>query len=143
MVDLLYAILARTDDLKGFTANQVVWMWPAHFEQFGKFQTAMGEVDREVLHITDVKAVQVKINANSKEQLRFSMPSWCCAGLILPLRRLPGAFGGLGNLWKKVSRMLRPTTDQPTQALNMPQLPWWMRGLGRFTPGSEHSGHKL
>ena len=68
MVDLLCAILAHTNNLKGSTVNQVVQMWPAHFEQFGKFQTAMGEADREVLHITDVKAVQAKINANSKEK---------------------------------------------------------------------------
>ena len=68
MVDLLCAILDRTNDLKGFAANQVVRMWPAHFEQFGKVQTIMGEADREVLHITDVKVVQAKISASSKEK---------------------------------------------------------------------------
>ena len=36
MVDLLCAILTYTDDLKASAANQeVVRMWPAHFEQFG------------------------------------------------------------------------------------------------------------
>ena len=58
-----------TDNLKGSRAKHVVKIWPAHFEQFGKFQTTMGEVDREVLHITDVKAVQTKINASSKEKV--------------------------------------------------------------------------
>ena len=46
MVDLLCTIFDCTDNLKGSTANQVVRMWLAHFEQFGKFQTTMGESDR-------------------------------------------------------------------------------------------------
>ena len=60
MVDLLCVILDCTDDLKGPTANQVVKMWLAHFEQCGKFQTTVAEADREMLHFTDVKAVQTK-----------------------------------------------------------------------------------
>ena len=69
MVDLLCAILARNNDLKGSAANQVVRMWRAYFEQFGKFQTTMDEADREVLHITNVKAIQAKINASSREKV--------------------------------------------------------------------------
>lgn len=61
MVDLC-AILDCTNDLKGSTVNQGFKMWPVHFEQFGKFQTTMGEVDREVLHIRELKVVQVKID---------------------------------------------------------------------------------
>ena len=57
MVDLLYATFDHMDDPKGLTANQVVRMWPAHYNQFGTFQTIMSEFDREVLHITDVKAI--------------------------------------------------------------------------------------
>ena len=41
MVDLLWAILQRTDDLKHPTANQVMHMWPAHFDQFSSFHTTM------------------------------------------------------------------------------------------------------
>ena len=66
MVDLLCAVLSYPHNMKSSTANQVVRMWPAHFEQFGKFQTAMRDADREVLHITDVEAVQAKINTNSQ-----------------------------------------------------------------------------
>ena len=42
-----------------------------HFEQFGKFQTTMGELGREVLHITDVKVVQNKIKT-SREQVLYA-----------------------------------------------------------------------
>ena len=58
-----------TDGLKGSTANQVVRMWPAHCEQFGSFQTTMSEANREVLHITDVKVIQHKINNSSREKV--------------------------------------------------------------------------
>ena len=63
MVDVLCDILQRSDDLKHSTANQIVRMWPAHYEQFGSFQTTMSKGDRDVLHITDVKAVEHKINS--------------------------------------------------------------------------------
>ena len=43
MMDLLCAIFNCTDDLKSSTANQVVGMWPAYYEQFGTFQTTMSE----------------------------------------------------------------------------------------------------
>ena len=65
----LCTVLDHTDDLKGSRTNQVVRMWLAHFEQIGKFQTTMGEADREALHITDVKTVQAKINASSREKV--------------------------------------------------------------------------
>ena len=65
MVDLLCAILHST-------ANQVVRMLPAHYEQFGTFQTTMSEGDRAVLHITDVKAIQQKINSLPREKARYS-----------------------------------------------------------------------
>ena len=53
-------------------ANQIVHMWPTHYEQFGSFQTTMSERDREVLHITDVKAIQHKINSAPKEKAQNS-----------------------------------------------------------------------
>ena len=62
MVDLLCAIL-RFDDLKHSTANQIVRMWPAYYEQLNSFQTIVNDRDKEVLHITDVKAIQQKINS--------------------------------------------------------------------------------
>ena len=68
MMDFLCAILDHTNNLKGLMANQVIRMWLAHFEQFVKFQTTMGEADREVLHITDMKAVQAMINASSRKK---------------------------------------------------------------------------
>ena len=46
MVELLCAIFDRTDDLKGSMANQVVRMWPSHFEQFGKFRTRSTSLPR-------------------------------------------------------------------------------------------------
>ena len=70
------------------------------------------------------------------------MPSRCCIGPVLPLRRLPGAFSELGNLWKRVGRILRLCVLL-TWELNMPQLPWQMWGLGLFTLGSGCSGRKL
>ena len=74
MVDLPCAIFQRTDDLKNSTANQVVRMWPAHYEQFGSFQTPMSDVyrDREVRYITDVKAIQHKISSAHKEKAQYS-----------------------------------------------------------------------
>ena len=63
MLDLLCVILQRSDDLKHSKANQIVRMWSAHYEQFVSFQTTMSEGDREVLHFTDVKAIQHKINS--------------------------------------------------------------------------------
>ena len=60
MVDLLCAIFQHTDNLKSSTANQIITMWPAHYEQFSSFQITMSEGDREVLHITDVKAIQTQ-----------------------------------------------------------------------------------
>ena len=47
-------------------------MWPAHFEQFSTFQTTMSKGDREVLNITDVKAIQQKINSNPREKAKHS-----------------------------------------------------------------------
>ena len=47
-------------------------MWPAHYEQFGSFLTTMSEGDREVLHITDVKAIQQKINSAPREKAKHS-----------------------------------------------------------------------
>ena len=44
----------------------------------------MDEVDREVLHITDVKAVWAKINASSKEKT-LQLRTRSCKGR-LPLR---------------------------------------------------------
>ena len=55
------------DDLKGLTANQVIRMWPTHYNQFGTFQTTMSKSNREVLHITYVKAIQNR-NSTSKEK---------------------------------------------------------------------------
>ena len=72
MVDLLCAIIQRTDDLKNSMANQIVRMWPVLYEQFGSFQTTMSEGDRKVLHITDVKAIQPKINSAPKEKAKHS-----------------------------------------------------------------------
>ena len=53
-------------------ANQIVRMWPAHYEHFGSFQTTMSEWDREVLHITDVKAIQQKISSTPCEKAKHS-----------------------------------------------------------------------
>ena len=72
MVDLLCAIFQCTDVLKSSTANQIVRMWPAHYKQFSLFQTTMSESDRDVLHITNVKAIQHKINT-SKRKAQHSM----------------------------------------------------------------------
>ena len=72
MVDLLCTIFDCTNDVKGSTANQVVRMWPVHYEQFGTFQTPMSESNREVLHITDVKAIQNKINISSREKAQHA-----------------------------------------------------------------------
>ena len=47
-------------------------MWPAHNEQFSTFQTTMSEGDREVLHITDVKAIQQKINSVPRKKAKHS-----------------------------------------------------------------------
>ena len=47
-------------------------MWPAHYEQFGKYQTTMNEGHKEVLHITDVKAIQHKINSVPREKAKHS-----------------------------------------------------------------------
>ena len=47
-------------------------MWPAHYEQFGTFQTTMSEGDREVLHITGVKAIQQKINSAYWEKAKHT-----------------------------------------------------------------------
>ena len=83
MLDPLCAILDCTEDLKGCKPNHVK-MWPAHFEQFSKFQTTMSEANREVLHITDVKVFQVKINASSNEK-GLQWRTRLCKGR-LPLR---------------------------------------------------------
>ena len=72
MVDLLCAVFHRPNDLKSSSANQIVRIWPAHYEQFGSFQTTMSEGNQEVLHITDVKAIQHKISSSSTEKVQHS-----------------------------------------------------------------------
>ena len=67
MVDLLCTIFDCIDDLKGSTANQIVRMCLAHYNQFSTFQTTMSESDREVLHITDVMAIQNWISTSKRK----------------------------------------------------------------------------
>ena len=72
MVDLLFTIFDHTDDLRSATAIHIVRMWPAHYEQFGMFQTTMSKSDRAVLHITDVKVIRNRISPSTREKVLHS-----------------------------------------------------------------------
>ena len=41
---------------------------PVHYDQFGTFQTPMSKFSREVVHITDLKAIRNRINTSIREK---------------------------------------------------------------------------
>ena len=65
---LLSVIMEHTGNLKGLSGNQVLGLWPSHFQQFGFYVTEMSDLDTEVLQI-DSKPREKALQAAAEEKV--------------------------------------------------------------------------
>ena len=52
MVDLIMAIFASKDDLKGLSVHRVLRMWPAHHKQFIYYATVLNKMGHQAVMCT-------------------------------------------------------------------------------------------